>query len=191
MDGTYEITDLNVTGAGKILKMKVNGKVVDVVTDITRNGDDKITAISINGTSQEIAGGGSSDIEENKEATIDVSAYTEPVEITPTAGKDGMKKVTVTLDNIPSGRVNAYCWGDNDIKVYTDFSSAPNSAPGEDYPILKVEDGLIEKTTWEDFGFTDYVYEKVDDSTIKLTSTDDPTDVLTFTRWSNNDFTLW
>ena len=101
MDGTYEITDLNVTGAGKILKMKVNGKGVDVVTDITKNADDEITAISINGASQEIAG--SSDIEENKEATIDVSTYTEPVEITPTEGKDGMAKATITLDNIPSG----------------------------------------------------------------------------------------
>lgn len=101
MDGTYEITDLNVTGAGKIMKMKVNGKQVDVVTDITKNADDEITAISINGASQEIAG--SSDIEENKEATIDASTYTEPVEITPTEGKDGMAKVTVTLDNIPSG----------------------------------------------------------------------------------------
>lgn len=57
MDGNYEITDLNVTGAGKILKMKVNGKAVDVITDITKNADDEITAISINGTSQEIAGG--------------------------------------------------------------------------------------------------------------------------------------
>jgi len=58
MDGTYEITDLNVTGAGKILKMKVNGKVVDVVTDIKRNVNKEITAISINGVAQDIAGGG-------------------------------------------------------------------------------------------------------------------------------------
>ena len=58
MDGNYEITDLNVTGAGKIMKMKVNGKEVDVVTDITRNADKEITAISINGVAQDIAGGG-------------------------------------------------------------------------------------------------------------------------------------
>ena len=55
MDGTYEITDLNVTGAGKILKMKVNGKGVDIVTDIAKNADDKVTAISINGVDQNIA----------------------------------------------------------------------------------------------------------------------------------------
>lgn len=57
MDGNYEITDLRVTGAGKILRMKVNGKDIDVVTDITKNADGEITAISINGASQEIAGG--------------------------------------------------------------------------------------------------------------------------------------
>jgi hypothetical protein len=57
------------------------------------------------------SGGGGSDLEDNKEETIDVSTYTEPVEITPTEGKDGMKKVTVTLSNIPSpsgGTYNAY-----------------------------------------------------------------------------------
>ena len=48
-------------------------------------------------------GGGGADLEDNKEATIDVSAYTEPVEVTPTQGKDGMKKVTVSLSNIPAG----------------------------------------------------------------------------------------
>lgn len=55
------------------------------------------------------------DLEANKAETIDVSQYTEPVEITPTAGKDGMAKATVTLSNIPSG-------GDIDTtkwKVYT------------------------------------------------------------------------
>ena len=131
------------------------------------------------------------DLESNHAATINVSSYTEPVEIEPTAGKDGMEKVTVTLDNIPSGQVSAYCWGNNDVKVYMDFSSAPDSAPSEDYPVLRANDGLIEKTTWGNFGFDDYTYEKVDDSTIKLTLIDDPTDVLTFTRFSVNDFVLW
>jgi hypothetical protein len=132
--------------------------------------------------------GSKAKLENNKTATINVSTYTEPVEITPTSGKDGMKKATITLSNIPSGQVNAYCWGDNDIKIFTDFSSAPNSAPSY---VLTAKDGLVQKTTWEDFGFDDYVYEKVDDSTIKLTSIDDPTDVITFIRWNSNDFVLW
>ena len=44
---------------------------------------------------------GDADIEDNKSVTIDVSTYTEPIEITPTEGKDGMAKVTITLSNIP------------------------------------------------------------------------------------------
>ena len=56
------------------------------------------------------------ELENNKAATIDVSAYTDPVEVTPTEGKDGMKKVTVTLDNIPSGGGNKlYAWGDGSL----------------------------------------------------------------------------
>lgn len=50
-----------------------------------------------------MAGGGSASLDNNVEKTIDVSTYTEPVEIEPTEGKDGMKKATVTLSNIPSG----------------------------------------------------------------------------------------
>jgi hypothetical protein len=42
-------------------------------------------------------------IETSKAVTIDVSEYTEPIEITPTVGKDGMAKVIITLDNIPDG----------------------------------------------------------------------------------------
>lgn len=45
---------------------------------------------------------GGSDIESNKAVAIDVSTYTEPIEITPTEGKDGMAKVTITLNNIPA-----------------------------------------------------------------------------------------
>lgn len=56
------------------------------------------------GTIDENPGSGSgADLEDNHQTTIDVSAYTEPVEIEPTAGKDGMKKVTVTLSDIPTG----------------------------------------------------------------------------------------
>lgn len=47
--------------------------------------------------------GGGADLEDNHQTTIDVSTYTEPVEVVPESGKDGMKKNTVTLSNIPSG----------------------------------------------------------------------------------------
>lgn len=58
------------------------------------------------GTVDENPGGGSADLENNHQTTIDVSTYTEPVEVLPTSGKDGMKKNTVTLTNIPSGGVS-------------------------------------------------------------------------------------
>ena len=40
-------------------------------------------------------------LENNKAETIDVSEYTEPIVIEPSSGKDAMKKVTITLSNIP------------------------------------------------------------------------------------------
>jgi hypothetical protein len=43
------------------------------------------------------------DLQNTRNVTIDVSEYTEPVEITPTSGKDAMKKVVVTLSNVPEG----------------------------------------------------------------------------------------
>lgn len=45
------------------------------------------------------------ELEANKEVSIDVSNYSEPVEITPSSGKDGMKKATITLENVPNGGV--------------------------------------------------------------------------------------
>lgn len=42
-------------------------------------------------------------IETSKAVTIDVSDYSEPIEIIPTVGKDGMAKVIITLENIPDG----------------------------------------------------------------------------------------
>lgn len=64
---------------------------------------------------------GSADLENNKAATINVSTYTQPVEVTPTSGKDGMKKATITLSNIPSpsGVTTLYAWADNSYCVYT------------------------------------------------------------------------
>ena len=41
-------------------------------------------------------------MDNNKTATINVSTYTEPVVVNPTSGKDGMKKATITLSNIPA-----------------------------------------------------------------------------------------
>ena len=82
-----------------------------------------------------IEGAGSEvDLEDNHQTTINVSEYTEPVEITPTAGKDGMKKNTITLLNIPSGVTSVSCnylWGDNDGHfLITDFETVPDTFVG-------------------------------------------------------------
>ena len=79
------------------------------VTDYTKNSDTEFTLTDVNGDTytytritEDVPISGGANLEDNKTATIDVSTYTEPVEITPTRGKDGMKKATITLSNIPS-----------------------------------------------------------------------------------------
>lgn len=65
--------------------------------------------------------GASAKLDNNKAATINVSTYTEPVVITPTSGKAGMKKATVTLSNIPSpsGVTTLYAWYTGTDLCYT------------------------------------------------------------------------
>lgn len=80
------------------------------------------------------------DIEANKAATIDVSTYTEPVEITPTAGKDGMAKATVTLTNIPSGgSITLYAWNDV-IGASTAYTLSETPSVGQ-YALYGQNDG--------------------------------------------------
>lgn len=95
------VVDLN--GAGKFIK--VVG--ATMATAVFGDCDYDVKQVAIK--AGEIPSG--ADLENNKTATIDVSTYTEPVEIEPTEGKDGMKKATVTLSNIPSGgSVALYAW---------------------------------------------------------------------------------
>ena len=60
----------------------------------------QISEVYING--EKLETGSPVTVEDNKTATINVSTYTSPVEITPTSGNDAMAKATVTLSNIPS-----------------------------------------------------------------------------------------
>lgn len=102
---------VDLTGAKKYLK--VSGAIAaDVIFgDCDFNPKD----IQTIGTP---SGGGDVDLEDNKAATINVSAYTVPVEITPTEGKDGMKKATITLSNIPSSEKTLYAFGTAEAVVY-------------------------------------------------------------------------
>ncbi len=91
----------------------VNGLEEETVSDYVKTSDNEFTC-TLDGTSRTFHKSTSSyegediiisneiDIEANKAATIDVSQYSTPVEITPTSGKDGMAKTTVTLSNIPT-----------------------------------------------------------------------------------------
>lgn len=72
--------------------------------------------------------GGSADLEANKEVSIDVSSYSSPIEITPSSGKDGMEKTTVTLTNIPSGSGDTYTfyyWNLDEYSGYFTLSENP------------------------------------------------------------------
>lgn len=84
------------------MDLMINPTITDFQQDV--NGDIKMLKIGQNKEDAyaNIIEQGTGDLDNNKTATIDVSTYTEPVEITPTSGKDGMKKATITLSNIPS-----------------------------------------------------------------------------------------
>lgn len=143
-----------------------------------------------------VAGG--ADIEANKAATIDVSTYTEPVEITPTAGKDGMAKVTASLVNIPSGgSATAYAWSDNVRNRYWWFSfgvSPTNKTAFEnskrlDFIVTDLVTDIFVNSCDNFFGEgASYTFTKVSDTQFILTYEGQD---ITFTRYSSKDFTLW
>jgi hypothetical protein len=109
---------VDISGAGNFIKVVGATMATCVLGDC--DADVKNVAIKAG----EIPSG--ADLEDNKTATIDVSTYTEPVEIEPSEGKDGMKKTTVTLTNIPSGG------GILSLKCYKWFDSVCFMKPNDD-----------------------------------------------------------
>lgn len=94
-DGSSDLVKgyyVNLKGADKYIKV-TGAKFADVVfgdcnfdpKGIVATGEVPVTA----------------DLDNNKTATINASTYTEPVEVLPTEGKDGMKIATITVSNIP------------------------------------------------------------------------------------------
>ena len=63
-------------------------------------------------------------IETSKAVTIDASTYSSPVEVTPTAGKDAMKKVVVTITDV-STNPTFYAWGSGENPDYYTISATP------------------------------------------------------------------
>lgn len=72
------------------------------------------------------AGDVPSDLEKNHAVSINASTYTQPVEVTPAEGKEGMEKVTVTITDIPVAGVTLYAFGTAEGVVYL------TSVPSED-----------------------------------------------------------
>lgn len=77
------------------------------------------------------------EIEKNKAVTIDVSAYTEPVAVTPTSPNDAMKKVTVTLSNT---KVKLFAWKNDTAVIYTKTAEPTTS----DKALVGASTGLSE-----------------------------------------------
>ena len=84
------------------MELYVNPTITDFQQDV--NGDIKMLKIGVKKEDAyaNIQGQATGKIENNKTSTINVSTYTQPVEITPTSGKTSMKKAAITLSNIPS-----------------------------------------------------------------------------------------
>lgn len=72
-------------------------------------------------------------IETSKAVTVDVSTYTEPIEVTSTVGKDAMAKAVVTLTNIPPSADDPsfYAWKSSDLEAAAYYSLSATPAVGE------------------------------------------------------------
>lgn len=96
-------------------------------------------------------------LEANKTETIDVEDYTDPVEITPTTGNDGMQKATVTLTNL----TRLYVWKDptaspNPHYMYTTYSDT-SKCDGHAYQCGTTKNALLTRKNVEVNGEALYV----------------------------------
>lgn len=166
------------------MDLMVNPVITDFRQDV--NGDIKMLKLGANkedAYANIIEQGGSAKLDNNKTATINVSTYTEPVVITPTSGKDGMKKATVTLSNIPSSNsVTFYAWTASGLitdDIFYTLSATPSVG---DYVFQEAERGDIAI----EFG-TSGTITSIGEDTITFTLADTPT---TVTRTSDSDLTV-
>lgn len=184
------VVDLH--GAGKFIK--VVG--ATMATAVFGDCDYDVKQVAIK--AGEIPSG--ADLEDNKTATINVSIYTEPIEIEPTDGKDGMKKATVTLSNIPSGgSITLYAWKESssNLYIYTNFSIAPNNIASTDankclFSNRDDNDSFIKKSLY-DFLNIQYgnSYNKESDTSFYTEDTEYLETNATYTRDSTKDVIIW
>lgn len=159
------VVDLH--GAKKYIK--VTGAVM--ATAVFGDCDHDVKAIAI--TEGEVPS--VADLENNKAATIDASTYTSPVEVTPSEGKDGMKKATITVSNIPSGGVSTlYAFVQNEYVYYSttlDLNvgdklltfTITGHDPANDITIVSYDSST--NTVTDEYGTT-YQYDSTKDVTI-------------------------
>lgn len=150
------------------------------------NSNLRITGFTVDPTSQEITSlevngtpvSSSADLDDNKTATINVSTYSTPVEVTPTEGKEGMKKATITLSNIPSGTL--YAWkqvGDPSAEGSIFIYTKDESPVVGDHTLKGIDTG-----TDSYISYVSAITEIGEDSIV--------VESYTYTRYSSNDIVL-
>ena len=110
---------------------------------ITANGTTTISPSTGNIAMEDVEVTVAVPLEDNKTETIDVEDYTNPVEITPTAGNTAMEKATLTLANL----TRLYVWKDSNASpnphyMYTTFSSTSKST-GHAFQCGTVKNALL------------------------------------------------
>lgn len=141
-----------------------------LLSDLLKSTGYDCPEAAVGKTVAEIMAGGDIELENNKAVTVDVSGYTAPVEVTPTEGKDAMKKVTVTLSNIPSPSVALSAWKADTVIVYTKTTEPTTS-----------DKALVPAST----GITEGVIASVAEAFASITIGE-----TTYTRYSDGDLTL-
>lgn len=177
---------VDISGAGNFIKVVGATMATCVLGDC--DADVKKVAIKAG----EVPSG--ADLENNKTATIDVSTYTAPVEIEPTEGKDGMKKATVTLSNIPSGDDSGvYIWTENidgtrESAIYLNIDKAPSATEANSIKKLSGSfDGNLYSSPIIQNG---YIYNYVSDTEFTVNvDLGGQTLIITYTR--NENVCIW
>lgn len=100
-------------------------------------------------TFEEATAGG--DVQTNKASTIDVSAYTEPVVITPDTDYESMKKNTVTLENIPAVKTEIALEA-TENKTYT-----PEEGKVYNSVVVNVPLGVTKLYAWKSTAANNYI----------------------------------
>lgn len=151
---------------GEITELKLGAKQEDAYAQIYAKGAE--------------SGGGK--VENNKTATINVSTYTQPVEITPTSGKTSMKKATITLSNIPSPSpatsVTFYAWEFEEQGYASVYTLSANPSVGDYVFPVGYSTGEIDVTPSE----SDVITE-IGEGTIKVTN-------YTYSRYATGDIVV-